>query len=38
MGAEADEMAANLQPGEVMLLDNLRFYKEEKKGEKSLLN
>ncbi|NLR91153.1 MULTISPECIES: phosphoglycerate kinase [Flammeovirga] len=33
IGAEADEMAANLQPGEVMLLDNLRFYKEEKKGD-----
>ncbi|WP_053404499.1 phosphoglycerate kinase [Persicobacter sp. CCB-QB2] len=35
IGAEADEMAANLQAGEVMLLDNLRFYKEEKKGDEA---
>ncbi|MEH0157533.1 phosphoglycerate kinase [Limibacter armeniacum] len=32
IGAEADQMAADLKPGEVILLDNLRFYKEEKKG------
>ncbi|MEL6651014.1 MAG: phosphoglycerate kinase [Bacteroidota bacterium] len=30
---EAFEMSANLQPGEVLLLNNLRFYKEEKKGD-----
>ena len=29
MGEKAAEMAANLKPGEVMLLDNLRFYAEE---------
>ncbi|MBB6460016.1 phosphoglycerate kinase [Flammeovirga kamogawensis] len=35
IGAEADAMAADLKPGEVMLLDNLRFYKEEKKGDEA---
>ncbi len=34
MGAEAEAAAANLQPGEVLLLENLRFYKEEEKGDK----
>ena len=29
MGERATEMAANLKPGEVMLLENLRFYAEE---------
>ena len=29
MGDKAAEMAANLKPGEVMLLENLRFYAEE---------
>ena len=29
MGEKAAQMAANLQPGEVMLLENLRFYAEE---------
>ncbi len=29
MGEKAQEMAANLKPGEVMLLENLRFYAEE---------
>ena len=29
MGERAKEMAANLKPGEVMLLENLRFYAEE---------
>lgn len=29
MGEKASEMAANLKPGEVMLLENLRFYAEE---------
>ncbi|WP_442588583.1 phosphoglycerate kinase [Pedobacter sp. AW31-3R] len=34
IGAEAEEKAANLNPGEVLLLENLRFYKEEEKGDK----
>ena len=34
IGAEAIEKAAALQSGEVLLLENLRFYKEEEKGEK----
>ncbi len=29
MGAEAAEMSKNLQPGEVLVLENLRFYEEE---------
>lgn len=33
IGAEAAEMAANLKAGEVLLLENLRFYKEEEKGD-----
>jgi phosphoglycerate kinase len=32
IGDEAKQMAADLQPGEVLLLENLRFYKEEEKG------
>jgi phosphoglycerate kinase len=32
VGEEAKQMAADLQPGEVLLLENLRFYKEEEKG------
>jgi len=32
IGDEAAKMAADLQAGEVMLLENLRFYKEETKG------
>ena len=32
IGESAKEMAAALQPGEVLLLENLRFYKEEEKG------
>ena len=32
IGASATEMAEALQPGEVLLLENLRFYKEEEKG------
>jgi phosphoglycerate kinase len=35
LSAEAAEMAKNLQPGEVMLLENLRFYKEEEKGDEA---
>lgn len=33
IGDEAKQKAANLQPGEVLLLENLRFYKEEEKGD-----
>jgi phosphoglycerate kinase len=32
IGEEAYKLAASLQPGEVLLLENLRFYKEEEKG------
>jgi len=32
IGADATEKATNLLPGEVLLLENLRFYKEEEKG------
>jgi len=34
IGATAAEKAAALKPGEVLLLENLRFYKEEEKGDK----
>jgi phosphoglycerate kinase len=34
IGEEAHQKAAALQPGEVLLLENLRFYKEEEKGDK----
>lgn len=34
IGAEASELAAGLKPGEVLLLENLRFYKEEEKGDR----
>ena len=33
IGASAIEMSASLKPGEVLLLENLRFYKEEEKGD-----
>ena len=33
IGAEAEELAASLGAGEVLLLENLRFYKEEEKGD-----
>jgi phosphoglycerate kinase len=33
IGEEAEKAAADLEPGEVLLLENLRFYKEETKGE-----
>jgi phosphoglycerate kinase len=34
VGAATLEMKKSLQPGEVLLLENLRFYKEEEKGDK----
>jgi phosphoglycerate kinase len=33
VGADAAQMAVKLKPGEVLLLENLRFYKEEEKGD-----
>ncbi len=35
IGEEATEKAAALKPGEVLLLENLRFYKEEEKGDEN---
>lgn len=35
IGASAQELTAGLQPGEVLLLENLRFYKEEEKGDEA---
>ncbi len=35
IGNDAFTKAANLKPGEVLLLENLRFYKEEEKGDKA---
>lgn len=35
IGEEATQLAASLKPGEVLLLENLRFYKEEEKGDKA---
>ncbi|MBW7846542.1 MAG: phosphoglycerate kinase [Bacteroidales bacterium] len=35
IGTEAQQKAAALQPGQVLLLENLRFYKEEEKGDES---
>ncbi|WP_178991331.1 phosphoglycerate kinase [Winogradskyella schleiferi] len=34
VGAEAEEKANSLQPGEILLLENLRFHDEETKGDK----
>lgn len=34
IGKDAEEKAKNLTPGQVLLLENLRFYKEEEKGDK----
>jgi phosphoglycerate kinase len=33
VGSKAEEVAANLQPGEIMLLENLRFHEEETAGD-----
>ena len=33
IGSKAEEAAANLEPGEILLLENLRFYEEEKYGD-----
>jgi phosphoglycerate kinase len=33
VGEEAEKAAANLQPGQILLLENLRFHEEEKKGD-----
>ncbi len=35
IGSIAEEKATNLKPGEVLLLENLRFYKEEEKGDET---
>jgi len=35
IGAAATELSASLQPGEVLLLENLRFYKQEEKGDEA---
>ncbi|UXX78984.1 phosphoglycerate kinase [Reichenbachiella carrageenanivorans] len=35
IGQDAVDLAAGLQPGEVLLLNNLRFYKEETKGDEA---
>ena len=34
IGKEATDMTANLQPGEILLLENLRFYDEEESGDR----
>lgn len=33
IGSEAETASANLEPGQILLLENLRFYDEEKKGD-----
>jgi phosphoglycerate kinase len=35
IGEEAEKKAAGLKPGEVLLLENLRFYKQEEKGDEA---
>jgi phosphoglycerate kinase len=35
IGQSAKDLSAGLQPGEVLLLENLRFYKEEEKGDEA---
>lgn len=34
IGTEAKEIATSIKPGEILLLENLRFYKEEEKGDR----
>ncbi|WP_055447281.1 phosphoglycerate kinase [Lacinutrix mariniflava] len=34
VGTEAEEAAANLKPGEILILENLRFHEEETKGDR----
>ena len=34
IGPEAEDASANLEPGQILLLENLRFHDEEKKGDK----
>ncbi len=35
VGTEAEEAAESLKPGEILILENLRFHKEEKKGDRN---
>lgn len=35
IGSDAQQKAKNIKPGEVLLLENLRFYKEEEKGDEA---
>src|SRR5258708_36446704 len=35
VGDETEQLAKSLQPGEILLLENLRFHKEEEKGDKA---
>jgi phosphoglycerate kinase len=35
IGVQANELSSSLKPGEVLLLENLRFYKEEEKGDET---
>ncbi|MFI5187654.1 MAG: phosphoglycerate kinase [Chitinophagales bacterium] len=35
IGEETEQMAKDLQPGEILLLENLRFHKEEEKGDRA---
>lgn len=35
LGSVADDMTSNLQPGEILLLENLRFYQEEENGDRN---
>ena len=35
IGEEAEEKAANLKPGQILLLENLRFHEEEKQGDQA---
>jgi phosphoglycerate kinase len=35
VGSEAEDMASALEPGEILLLENLRFHPEEKQGDKA---